>query len=130
MASRGTGARIKGAQFERDISKLLTEATGEDFLRGLGQTRGGGGEVPDVQPSGNTPLSNAIHIECKRQKRCNIRGALDQAHTDIALRKLTPSPMPIVITKDDREDTLVTLRLQDWLEMFNLWIQAKGLNTK
>lgn len=49
MASRGRGARIKGANFEREIAKLFTERLGRDFQRGLGQTRGGGSEVADVE---------------------------------------------------------------------------------
>lgn len=134
MASRGRGARAKGFQFERDIAKAFQEAIGEEFQRGLGQTRGGGAEVPDVIPSSNQALADALHIECKRQKVCSIKGAMKQAKTDIEKRQAkNPSitPIPIVVTKDDRQDTLVTLQLKDFLNMFNAYyFQPRGLSEK
>jgi Holliday junction resolvase len=123
MASRGRGARAKGFQFERDVAKAFEESTGLDFQRGLGQTRGGGGEVPDVMPSANQALADALHIECKRQAVCSIKAAMDQAKTDIAKRKASSeiNPMPIVVTKDDRRDTLVTMQIDDFLQLFKVW---------
>ena len=123
MASRGRGARAKGFQFERDIAKELSSATGREFKRGLGQTRGGGGEIPDVLPS-DTKLADELHIECKRQKVCSIKGAMKQASEDIVKRKKSKpgiNPIPIAITKDDRKDTLVTMKLEDFLKMFSVW---------
>lgn len=120
MASRGRGARAKGFQFERDIAKAFSEATDEEFKRGLGQTRGGGADVPDVLPS-NKVIADLIHIECKRQKMCSIKGAMKQAVDDIG----DDPKAPIVVTKDDRKDTLVTVKLQDFLPMFNAWLQAQ-----
>jgi hypothetical protein len=120
MASRGRGARQKGFQFERDIAKLLSEQTGMEFKRGLGQTRGGGTEVPDVLPPAG-PLRERIHIECKRQKSCSIKGALKQAIDDIG----EGPQAPIVITKDDRTDTLVTMRLDDFLPLFVAWLREE-----
>lgn len=120
MASRGRGARQKGFQFERDVAKAFTDATGEEFKRGLGQTRGGGAEVPDVLPS-DSVLADLIHIECKRMKVCSIKGAMKQAVDDIG----DDPKAPIVVTKDDRKDTLVTMKLQDFLPMFTAWLQAQ-----
>lgn len=120
MASRGRGARQKGFQFERDMAEAFSKATGLQFKRGLGQTRGGGAEVPDVLPPAG-PLRDTIHIECKRQKRCSIKGAMDQAVTDIG----DDTKMPIAVTKDDRKPVLVTMKLDDWLQLFNVWVQAQ-----
>ena len=120
MASRGRGARAKGFQFERDIATAFSKATGLTFKRGLGQTRGGGTEVPDVLPP-EGPLRSLIHIECKRQKVCSIKAAMKQAVDDIG----DNTNYPIVITKDDRKDILVTMRLQEFLEIFTLWTQTK-----
>ena len=122
MASRGRGARQKGFQFERDIAKAFSDATGREFKRGLGQTRGGGDEVPDVLPSDDV-LADAIHIECKRQKVCSIKGALKQAVDDIG----SDPKAPIVVTKDDRKDILVTMKLDDFLPMFALWVASQEL---
>lgn len=116
MASRGRGARAKGFQFERDIAKAFADATSLDFQRGLGQTRGGGAEVSDVLPPEGV-LRDTIHIECKRQKTCSIKGAMKQALDDIG----DTNKMPIVVTKDDRKDILVTMKLEDFLPLFALW---------
>jgi hypothetical protein len=114
MATRGRGARIKGAQFERDIANLLTEKTGIEFKRGLAQTRGGGSEVADVTaPSLLTP----VHFELKRQQRCNIKGAYAQAVNDAP-----PKAIRVIVTKEDRSDTLVTMELSQWIEFFNAWL--------
>mgnify|MGYP003135881290 CR=1 FL=1 len=120
MASRGRGARQKGFQFERDVAKAFTNTTGIEFKRGLGQTRGGGADVPDVLPEDDA-LSARIHIECKRQKVCSIKGAMKQAEEDIG----SDPKLPIVVTKDDRKDALVTMKLDDFLPMFNAWLQAQ-----
>jgi len=124
MASRGRGARAKGFQFERDIAKELSDATGFEFKRGLGQTRGGGGEVPDVVPP--PFIGELVHIECKRQKSCSVKGAMKQADEDIAKRiasaEVSITPVPIAITKDDRKDTIVTMKLNDFLPLFKAWV--------
>lgn len=114
MASRGRGARIKGAQFERDIANLLTEKTGIEFKRGLAQTRGGGAEVADVTAPN---LAIPIHFELKRQQRCNIKGAYAQATSDAP-----ETAYRVIVTKEDRSDTLVTMELSQWIEFFKAWL--------
>jgi len=123
MASRGRGARAKGFAFERAIAKEFSDATGLEFKRGLGQTRGGGTEVPDVLPPEGA-LRELIHIECKRQKRCSIKGAMEQAVNDIG----DENNIPIVITKDDRKDILVTMKLDDYMPMFQAWLLQQDLS--
>lgn len=115
MASRGAGARQKGAQFERDMANYLSEHTGIEFKRGLAQSRGGGGEVADVTTSATLP--KPLHFELKRQKRCNIKGAYHQAQDDSIKEAIR-----VIVTKEDREDTLVTMELEQWLEFFKCWL--------
>jgi Holliday junction resolvase len=110
MASRGKGARIKGANFEREIAKLLTLETGVEFKRGLGQTRKGGEEVSDVQ-SDKFPQ---YHFELKRQQRCNIKRAMEQAMEDTK----ESGKIPIVVSKEDQGELLVTMRMENWLSFF------------
>jgi hypothetical protein len=112
MASRGRGARAKGANFERSLAKIITESTSIEARRGLAQTRGGGAEVSDVEMP-------KIHIEAKRQKRCNIRAALEQAINDCQVN----GKIPVAVTKDDRKDALVTMRLDDWLPMLDAYLE-------
>jgi len=120
MAGRGAGARRKGHQFERDIANYLTEKTDLTWKRGLGQSRGGGGECADVEV-GDSDLSekaSGFHFELKRHKRCNIKGALRQAMDD-----KQPLDVPVIITKDDREPILVTMLMDDWIDLFNSYLR-------
>jgi len=114
MTTRGRGARIKGAMFERELAKYISEKTGLEAKRGLGQARVGGSEIADVEVE-------YIHIEAKRQIKCNIKAAMRQAIDD-SKEKNKP---PVVITKDDREEPLVTMRLDDWIEFFKAYIEYK-----
>ena len=110
MASRGKSARTKGASFERELAKYFTKKTKFAAKRGIGQSRLGGSEVSDV----DMPI---LHIEAKRHKRCNIKSALKQAIDDANINK----KIPVAITKDDRAEILVTMRLDDWIELFNAY---------
>lgn len=114
MANRGRGARIKGASFERELAKYISDKTGLEAKRGLGQARVGGSEIADVEV-------NYIHVEAKRQIKCNIKAAMRQAIEDCALK----NKLPAAITKDDREEALVTMRLDDWIELFKAYIVVK-----
>lgn len=112
MASRGAGARRKGAQFERDLAKLISDKTGIEAKRGLGQTRAGGEEVSDVD-------MDIVHIEAKRHKRCNIKAALRQSISDANVN----GKIPIAITKDDREPILCTMLFEDWILLLNAYLE-------
>jgi hypothetical protein len=119
MASPGKGARLKGHNFEREVANLLTENTNIPFKRGLGQARAGGSENADVY----SPLLEDIHIECKRQIRCNIKEAIRQGKHDIKTSLQDRSL--VVITKDDREEMLVTMPYRDWIVLFNLYVASR-----
>ena len=119
MASRGRGARTKGAAFERELAKYFTENTKLTAKRGIGQTRSGGSEVSDV----DMPI---IHVEAKRHKRCNIKAALRQAIDDANIN----GKIPVAITRDDRADILVTMKLDDWIDMFNSFIAIENSTKK
>ncbi len=114
MTTRGRGARIKGAAFERKLAKYFTENTTLDAKRGIGQTRSGGAEVSDV----DMPI---LHVEAKRHKRCNIKAALRQAIEDANVN----GKIPVAITKDDRADILCTMRLEDWIHFFNAYLEIE-----
>lgn len=113
MTTRGRGARVKGAAFERKLAKYFTDNTPLEAKRGIGQTRSGGAEVSDV----DMPI---IHVEAKRHKRCNIKAALRQAIDDASVN----GKIPVAITKDDRADILCTMKLDDWIHFFNAYIET------
>lgn len=114
MASRGKGARTKGANFERELAKIFRDALDLEAKRGLGQTRGGGEEIADVE-------MEFLHIEAKRHKRCNIKSALKQAIED----SKTKEKLPVAITKDDREPILVTMLLDDWMKLLKYYVELQ-----
>lgn len=114
MASRGRGARLKGSNFERIIANELSEATGLEFKRGLGQTRGGGVEVADVVCATHPEL----HFELKRHQKCDIKKAYEQAVADS-----NDKDIRIIITKDDNKPRLVTMEYPQWLEFFKLYVK-------
>lgn len=55
-----------------------------------------------------------FYVECKVGKRPDIRAALRQA---IHKRDGEQAHPPMVVSKQDRGDTLVTLRLDDFLSL-------------
>jgi Holliday junction resolvase len=116
MPRGGRAARTKGHNFERSVANYLKEKTGFTFKRGLSQTRSGSTEESDVVCE-EIPL---LHFECKKGKRTNIKGAYKQAIENMK----DETGVPIIVTKDDREDTLVTMRIDDWIKLFNVWSHA------
>ena len=93
-------SRTKGHAFERKIARALRDIW-FDAKRGL-QSRGGGKDACDVE---GTPY----HIECKRERRVNIRTAMHQANED------THGRPPTVISQDDHGEILVTMQFKWWL---------------
>lgn len=115
MASRGKGARAKGANFERELAKMFNSHLQDlDAKRGLGQTRGGGEEIADVE-------IDYVHIEAKRHKSCSIKKAMEQAVEDCK----TKQKLPVAITKDDRKPILVTMHFEDWIKLFKIYVENK-----
>ena len=114
MAKPGRSARMKGAAFERKMAKILTDAFEIEFKRGIGQSRKGGQEIPDVY-SEQLPW---LHIEVKNQKRVSIKKALQQAIDDTE----ESGKMPIAITRDTGKDTTVTMRLDDWITIMSAYL--------
>jgi len=57
-----------------------------------------------------------IHIECKRVEKLNIYEAIRQATRDA---KVTEKPA--VFWRKNRENWLVIMRLEDWIELYREW---------
>ena len=117
----GKSSRTKGHNFEREVARRMREYYPE-AKRGF-QTRGGTQEECDVE---GTPFA----IECKVGKRPNIRGAYNQAKcaqyevTEQGTTRKDHRPI-VVVTKKDREDTLVTIQW-DMFEAFLSALKAYG----
>lgn len=95
----------KGAAGERELVEVLN-GYGFKTERGGSQTFG---TVPDI-----TGLPG-IHVECKRVERLNVSVAMDQAVRDAERFR---DGFPAVFHRKNREAWLVTMRLDDWMEVY------------
>ena len=80
---------------------------GAKVRRGL-QARGGD-EVPDV----DVPC---FWVETKHHRHTNIKAALRQAIEDASKGR-----WPVAVCKDDREDAVVAMQLDDFLDLVTEW---------
>lgn len=97
-------SRNKGKAGELEAARLLREY-GYDARRGQ-QYSGANGDA-DV-----TGLPG-IHIEVKRNEHLNIFDAVKQS-----LKDARPGELPIVMHRKNRTPWLVTMRLDDWIQMY------------
>lgn len=102
-----TNSRAKGCRGERSLAKALREH-GYDCRRGQ-QFSGANGDADVVG------LPN-IHIECKRVERLNIENAMAQSIHDAREGEL-----PVVMHRKNNCKWLVTMRLDDWIELYREW---------
>lgn len=98
-------SRQKGARGERELANILKGYGYEESRRGQ-QYCGSNGDADVVGLSG-------IHIECKRVEKLNLEKAMEQAEHD---RK--EQEKPAVFHRKDRKPWLVTMKLEDWMELF------------
>lgn len=102
-----TNSRAKGARGERELSKVLRE-WGYDTRRGQ-QYSGANGDADVVG------LPN-IHIECKWVEKLNLDKAMKQSIDDAR-----DGEIPVVMHKKNRKPWLITMRLDDWVAMYERW---------
>lgn len=109
----GARSRRKGASWERALVHLFRDVMpGADVKRGIGQTRCGS-ECADVELP-------CFWLEAKHHHRTNIRAAMRQALEDCA-----PGKWPIAVCKDDHATPLVTMQLEDFLDLVREWWALK-----
>lgn len=97
-------SRAKGASGERELANILKER-GYKARRGQ-QYCGANGDADVVGLAG-------IHIECKRVERLNLYDAMAQAIADAK-----EGEKPAVFHRKNRKQWLVTMTMDDWLEMY------------
>ena len=91
-------AKDRGASYEREVCKALSDALGSKVTRVLGQARDGGSDI-DLGP---------FMIECKRRRKIAIYEWMEQAKVSSKGEK-----MPVVICRGDGKESLVIFRLDD-----------------
>lgn len=114
----GKTQREKGKRGERELAGILRDY-GYDCRRGQ-QYCGAAGDADVVGLLG-------IHIECKRVERLNLQDAMSQAVRDTEAEKMPfgDEIYPAVFHRRDRCEWLVTMRLEDWIELYREWEAGK-----
>ena len=106
-------SKRKGSRGENELAHVL-QWYGYDAHRG--QQFAGGVDSPDVY---GLP---GIHIECKRVENLNVHKAYAQAVKDAAGQKI-----PAVFHRRNRESWMVTLSLDDFMEIYGTWQKEECL---
>lgn len=102
-------SRDKGKRYERELASTFKEY-GYDAHR-TSQYCGNTGDASDVV---GLP---GIHIEAKRQEVIKIYDWMAQAIHDSA----KSGNKPTVFFRKSNHETLVVMRLPDWMELFREW---------
>lgn len=100
-------SRAKGCRGERELANILKEY-GYDARRSQ-QFCGANGDADVV----GLPH---IHIECKWVEKLNLDKAMNQSIDDAR-----DGEIPVVMHKKNRKPWLITMRLDDWISMYERW---------
>ena len=106
-ATRGRGARNKGANAERELARILTELTGKEIRRG---------QVFNHEP--DIVGLDGIHVEAKRQETLKLTQWFEQA--EAAARKHRDG-LPAVFFRRNGEHWKVVMDLKDWACLYRGW---------
>ncbi|QNM06591.1 hypothetical protein H9Q78_05515 [Qiania dongpingensis] len=118
----GKAEREKGKRGERELAGILRDY-GYPCRRGQ-QFSGANGDADVVGLPG-------IHIECKRVERLDLQGAVDQAVRDSDAESLPfDYDLPTVFHRKNDHGWLVTMRLEDWIELYREWQSGKELGCR
>ena len=105
-------SRAKGARAERNIANILREEYGFEQCRRGQQFSGLHGDADIV----GIPH---LHCEVKNVQRLNVRNAMAQSERDAK-----EGEIPVVMHKKDRQPWLVTLNLQDFMDLYKAWLRG------
>lgn len=125
--SGGRGHKQKGDKYERELAAHINEKTG---LRSFRAPLSGGGNV-GMAGGADILGTPELFIEAKRVERLNFHEALRQAETNIS--KTKSESCPVVINRKSRMktgDSLVLLRLDDFLRFYLAYLRHEGLTKK
>lgn len=111
-------SKQKGARFERLLASLFREHGYEDARR-TAQYCGNTGDASDVV---GLP---GIHIEAKHQEKMFLYDWVDQAKRDVEASG--EDKKPVVFHKKNNAEILVTMRFDDFMELYKEWQNAQVL---
>lgn len=112
----GKMQREKGARFERTVAGLFRD-WGYNAFR-TAQYEGKSGNCADVE---GVP---GLHIECKHCERMQLYDWIGQAIRDNEASKV--KQLPVVIHKANNKDVLVSMRFEDFIQIYREWEASNG----
>ena len=101
-------SKDKGARYEREVAAALRDYG--YITRRTAQFCGNSGEAADVI---GLP---GIHIECKHVENMRLYDWIAQAVRDANAAGGTS--LPVVIHRKNHAESLVTMRLDDWIKLY------------
>lgn len=104
-------SKQKGARFERQLASRFREH-GYDTRR-TAQYCGNTGDASDVVGL------NGIHVEAKHQETMRLYEWVSQAKRDAAANG--KGNLPAVFHKKNNAEILVTMELDDWMNLYREW---------
>ena len=113
-------SKQKGARFERHLASRFREY-GYDARR-TAQYCGNTGDASDVI---GLP---GIHVEAKHQERMNLYEWMAQAIRDAEAGG--GNALPVVFHKKNNADILVTMRIEDWFNLYREWEAGHDLKAR
>lgn len=105
-------SRDKGKRFERTLARLFRNYGYSDARR-TAQYCGNTGDASDVV---GLP---GIHVEAKHQERMMLYDWMAQAKHDAA--ESGKEVLPAVFHKKNNAKILVTMELDDWMQLYREW---------
>ena len=109
--SRGKSAKNKGADGERELSNIFRDVYGYDTHRGM-----------VFYHESDVVGLPGIHIECKRVEKLNVQAALEQSVNEAQIKC---DGIPTLFHRRNRKGWLVTMRLEDWMDLYGEWACQK-----
>jgi len=103
----GKREKDKGARGELELAHLLSEQYGYNVRRGS-----------VFQGTSDLVGLTGIHPEVKRVEKLNIHDAMNQAIREADKRR---DGVPTVFHRRNRTGWLVTMRLDDWISLYEMW---------
>lgn len=113
---QGKSSRDKGARYERELVHILRDFYGYPVRRGY-----------VFQHESDLVGLYGVHIECKAVERLNIRTAYEQAVTEASKRG---DGAPVVFHHKNREGWMVTLSLEDFMDIYGGFYDAKRVSAE
>ena len=112
-AAVGRKSKNKGKVGERELAHKIAEY-GYGTRRGQ-QFCGSNGDADVVGLDG-------VHIECKRVEKLNLYDAMEQSKSDAR-----DGEIPAVFHRKNRKQWLVTMELDEFMNMYEIYIKNKGV---